>query len=169
MSDFDRTAADAARPGAFAYDAHTAPELYEGVLSKRVVAFVIDAVIIVALMIPASLVIVVVGFVTLGLAWLLFPALFALVALGYSALTLGGARSATVGMRWSGLEMRTWNGAPMFPLLAVMHSLLFWFSVSFLTPLVLIVGLLTPRKQLLHDLVLGTVAVNAGGLRRMAL
>jgi uncharacterized RDD family membrane protein YckC len=64
--------------------------------------------------------------------------------------------------------MRTWNGAPMFPLLAVMHSLLFWFSVSFLTPLILIVGLFTPRKQLLHDIVLGTVVVNGGALRRMA-
>ena len=45
-------------------------------------------VIIVALMIPASLVIIVVGFVTLGLAWLLFPALFALVALGCLATTV---------------------------------------------------------------------------------
>jgi uncharacterized RDD family membrane protein YckC len=57
----------------------------------------------------------------------------------------------------------------MFPLLAIMHSLLFWFSVSFLTPLILIVGLFTPRKQLLHDIVLGTVVVNSGALRRMGL
>jgi uncharacterized RDD family membrane protein YckC len=155
------------RPGAFSYDAQSAPELYEGVLSKRVVAFVIDAVIIVALMIPASLVVIVAGFITFGLAWLLFPALFALIALGYSALTLGGSRSATVGMRSANLEMRTWNGAPMFPLLAVLHSLVFWFSVSFLTPLILIVGLLTPRKQLLHDLILGTIVVNAGAEGRL--
>jgi uncharacterized RDD family membrane protein YckC len=57
----------------------------------------------------------------------------------------------------------------MFPLLAIMHSLLFWFSVSFLTPLILLVGLFTPRKQLLHDLILGTVVVNSGPLHRMAL
>ena len=169
MSEFDRTASGPTRPGAFAYDSHSAPELYDGVLSKRIVAFIVDAIIIVALMIPAALVLIVVGFVTLGLAWLLFPALFALVALGYVALTLGGRNSATVGMRWSGLETRTWNGAPMFPLLAIMHSLLFWFSVSFLTPLILLVGLFTPRKQLLHDLILGTVVVNSGPLHRMAL
>ena len=56
----------------------------------------------------------------------------------------------------------------MFPLLAIMHSLLFWFSVSFLTPLILLVGLFTPRKQLLHDLILGTVVVNSAALHRMS-
>jgi uncharacterized RDD family membrane protein YckC len=169
MSDFDRMGTAAERPGAFAYDSQSAPELYDGVLSKRIIGFVVDAVIIVALMIPAALVLAVVGIITLGIAWLLYPALFAIVALGYVALTLGGPNSATVGMRMAGLETRTWNGAPMFPLLAVMHSLIFWFSVSLLTPLVLVVGLLTPKKQLLHDLILGTVVVNAAPLRRMGL
>ena len=102
MSEFDRTAGGPVRPGAFAYDSRSAPELFDGVLSKRIVAFIVDAIIIVALMIPAVLVLTVVGFVTLGLAWLLFPALFAIVALGYVALTLGGRNSATVGMRWAG-------------------------------------------------------------------
>ena len=50
--------------------------------------------------------------------------------------------------------------------LAVMHALAFWFSVGLLTPLVLLVGLLTYRKQLLHDLLLGVVALNADALRR---
>jgi uncharacterized RDD family membrane protein YckC len=167
VSDFDRMGAGTARPGAFAYDSQSMPELFDGVLSKRIVGFVVDAVIIVALMIPAALVLAVVGIVTLGIAWLLYPALFAIVALGYVALTLGGRNSATVGMRLAGVETRTWNGAPMFPLLAVMHSLIFWFSVSFLTPLILLVGLFTPKKQLLHDLILGTIVVNSAALRRL--
>jgi uncharacterized RDD family membrane protein YckC len=54
----------------------------------------------------------------------------------------------------------------MFPLLAAMHALIFWFSVSILTPLVLLVGLFTYRRQLLHDLLLGVVALNADALRR---
>lgn len=148
------------------YDPVTEPDLYDGVLAKRVVAFFIDAFVVVVLMIPAALMVFVLGFVTLGLAWLLFPALFAIVALAYIALTLGGPASATVGMRLTGVEMRTWNGQKMFPLLAVMHALVFWFSVGLLTPLVLVVGLLTRRKQLLHDLLLGVVALNAAALRR---
>jgi uncharacterized RDD family membrane protein YckC len=42
---------------------------------------------------------------------------------------------------------------------------LFWASVSLLTPLVLVVGLLNGRRQLLHDLVLGTVVVNNSVVR----
>lgn len=156
--------ADTASP---LYDPRTHPELFEGVLSKRIVAFFIDAILIVLLMIPAALIVFVLGIITLTIAWLLYPILFAIVALGYVALTLGGPASATVGMRASGIAMRAWNGRRMFPLLAVMHALIFWFSIGILTPLVLLVGLFTERKQLLHDLLLGVVALNADALRRL--
>lgn len=152
--------------GRFAYDPDTQPELFEGVLSKRIVAFVVDALIIVALMLPAMLIVFVIGIITFGIGWLLYPALFALVALGYVGFTLGGPASATIGMRMAGLEMRTWSGAPMFTLLAIMHALLFWFSMG-LTPLILLVGLFTRRRQLLHDLLLGTVVVNSWPLQQL--
>jgi uncharacterized RDD family membrane protein YckC len=54
----------------------------------------------------------------------------------------------------------------MFPLLAILHALIFWISISVLTPLILLVGLFTARRQLLHDLLLGVVALNSGPLRR---
>ncbi len=149
------------------YDPDTEPELFEGILSKRIVAFIVDAVLIVALMIPAALVVLLLGLVTLGIGWFLFPPLFAIVALGYVALTLGGPASATVGMRMTGVEMRTWAGQKMFPLLAIMHALIFWFSIGLLTPLILLVGLFTYRNQLLHDLLLGVVALNSGPLDRL--
>jgi uncharacterized RDD family membrane protein YckC len=148
------------------YDPVAQPDLFEGVLSKRIIAFIIDAVLIVALMIPAGLILLILGVITFGLAWLLFPALFAIVALGYMALTLGGPASASLGMRATGIEFRAWNGRRMFPLLAVMHALIFWFSVGILTPLILLVGLFTARKQLLHDLLVGVVALNADALHR---
>jgi len=151
----------------FVYDPETQPELFDGVLSKRIVAFIVDAVIIVALMIPAALMVLILGLVTLGIGWLLFPPLFAVVALGYVALTLGGPASATVGMRLTGIEVRTWSGHTMFAMLAVMHALIFWFSVGLLTPLILLVGLFTRRRQLLHDLLLGVVAVNSAPLRHL--
>jgi uncharacterized RDD family membrane protein YckC len=148
------------------YDPMDEPDLYDGILAKRVVAFFIDAFFVVALMIPAAIMVFFLGFITLGLVWLLFPVLFAVVALTYIAFTLGGPMSGTPGMRLTGIEFRTWSGQKMFPLLAVLHALLFWCSVSLLTPLVLIVGLLTYRKQLLQDLILGVVALNSPALRR---
>lgn len=165
----DSNQAASGTPGAMRpiYDAAAYPDLFDGILSKRIVAFVIDAVLIVALMVPGALMILLLGVVTLGLAWLLFPALFAIVALGYVGLTLGGPASATLGMRATGIAMRTWNGSRAFPLLAVMHALIFWFSVGLLTPLILLVGLFTERRQLLHDLLLGVVVANGYALRRL--
>jgi len=164
MSDSSQRPADR-----FVYDPDTQPDLFEGILSRRIVAFFIDAVLIVLLMIPAALVVFVLGVITLTLAWwILYPPLFAIVAIGYVALTLGGPASATVGMRAAGVEMRTWSGQKLFPLLAIMHALIFWFSVGLLTPLILVVGLFTYRRQLLHDLLLGVVAVNSGPLAALA-
>ncbi len=167
MSD-GRPASSTETPSAMqsVYDPHAQPDLFDGILSKRIVAFLVDAVIIVALMIPAALIVLILGVITLGLAWFLFPVLFAIVALGYVALTLGGPASATLGMRLTGVQMRTWSGQKMFPLLAGMHALIFWFSVGLLTPLILLVGLFTERKQMLHDLILGVMALNSDALRR---
>jgi uncharacterized RDD family membrane protein YckC len=137
------------------------PERYEGVRTRRTFAFLVDAAVILFLMLVASLVIAVLGIVTLGLGWLLFPAVWPVVAILYTVLTLGGPRSATPGMRFTGIEMRTVRGERLDYGLALLHTFGFWLSVTFLTPLILVVALFTARKQLLHDLVIGTVAVRS--------
>jgi len=150
----------------FVYDPVEHPELFSDVYPKRVVAFCIDIVLITLLMIPVTVMLLILGIVTLGLGWLLLAPLVPLVGLAYFAFTLGGGRSATPGMAFTGVEMRTWSGGKAFPVLAAMHALLFYFSIALLTPLILLVGLFTYRKQLLHDLLLGVVILNTEGLRR---
>jgi uncharacterized RDD family membrane protein YckC len=146
-----------------AYDPATRPELFEGVLARRVVAFVIDFIIIAVPVALAAMFIFAFGLITLGLGWALFWLLSpgsVIWALLYYGMTLGGPRSATIGMRVMDLEMRTWYGAPAYFVLGAVHALVFWLSVSFLTPLVLLVCFFNGRRRLLHDLVLGTVIVN---------
>ncbi len=96
-----------------AYDPATQPELFEGVLSRRVIAFLIDFLVISIPVVLAAMFIFAFGIVTLGLGfmlyWLLSPAAV-IWALVYFGLTLGGERSATIGMRVMDLEMRTWYG-----------------------------------------------------------
>ncbi len=147
--------------GELEFDPAVHPERYEGVRTRRSFAFLIDGAVILMLMAVASIIIAVLGIFTLGLGWLLFPAVWPLVAILYTVLTLGGPHSATPGMRFTGIEVRTLRGERMNYLLALAHSVLFWITVTILTPLVLIVALFTPRKQLLHDLALSVAAIRS--------
>jgi uncharacterized RDD family membrane protein YckC len=147
-----------------AFDPYLHPELFRGVLTRRFFAFLIDLVVLSIPVILACLFIAVFGVVTLGLGWALFwlvsPASI-VWALVYFGASLGGPHSATIGMRVMDLEMRTWYGAPSYFVLGAMHAVLFWVSVSFLTPLVVLVGLFNGRRRLLHDILLGTVVINS--------
>jgi uncharacterized RDD family membrane protein YckC len=146
-----------------AYDPETNPELFEGVLARRVVAFLIDFIIIAVPIVMAAMFIFAFGIVTLGLGWALYwllPPASVIWALVYFGLTLGGRRPATLGMRVMDLEMRTWYGAPAYFVLGAVHAIGFWFTVSFFTPFILLVAFFNRRKRLLHDILLGTVVIN---------
>ncbi|MBO0345977.1 RDD family protein [Roseibium sp. CAU 1637] len=151
------------------FDPMIQPALFEGVRTRRIMAFFIDAIAVLLLTFAAGILVFFLGIFTLGLAWIFYAFLWQAVALLYTAFTLGGPSASTPGMRAMGLEMRLWHGARPYPLLSAMHVLLFWFSVSLLTPLVLLVALFTERKRLLHDIVLGTVVMNAEPLRQEGL
>jgi uncharacterized RDD family membrane protein YckC len=154
-----------------AFDPLAQPELFRGVLVRRVFAFLIDLVVLSIPVIVACVFIAVFGLVTLGLGWVLFwlvsPA-SVIWALIYYGATLGGPHSATIGMRAMDLEVRTWYGAPCYFVLGAMHAVLFWLSVSFLTPFILLVGLFNSRRRLLHDIILGTVVINSSARPQMA-
>jgi uncharacterized RDD family membrane protein YckC len=146
-----------------AYDPAVEPELFEGVLTRRAAAFVIDLVIIAMPLIAASMFIFVFGLLTFGLGWALFWLLSPVSvvwALVYYGLTLGGLASATIGMRAMEIEMRTWYGAPAYFVLGAVHAIVYWITVSVLTPFVLLVGFLNARHRLLHDMLVGTVIIN---------
>jgi len=146
-----------------AFDPAATPELFDGVLARRVIAFVIDMLIVGAPIVFIALFIFVFGVVTFGLGWalyvLLYPAAI-LWGLFYFGFTLGGPFSATIGMRLMDIEMRTWYGAPAYFVLGAVHVVIYWITVSVFTPLILLVGLFNDRRRLLHDFLLGTVIIN---------
>jgi uncharacterized RDD family membrane protein YckC len=147
-----------------AYDPTANPELFEGVLARRVVAFIIDFIIIAIPVVLAAMFIFAFGIITLGLGWALYwllPAASVIWALVYFGATLGSHRSATIGMRVMDLEMRTWYGAPAYFVLGAVHAIVYWVTVSFLTPFILLVAFFNVRRRLLHDIMLGTVVINS--------
>lgn len=153
-----------------AYDPVARPELFTGVLARRCFAFVLDVLVIVVPLAFLGIFIFMFGLVTFGLGWVLFwfmGPISVIWALVYYGMTLGSPASATLGMRAMEIEMRTWYGEPAYFVLGAVHAVLFWVSVSFLTPLVLLVGLFNERCRLLHDIVLGTVIVNSESRARM--
>jgi uncharacterized RDD family membrane protein YckC len=142
-----------------AYDPVKQPQPFQGVIGKRVLAFIVDAIIIGILWIIAVVAVTILGVLTLGLAWLLFGLVFPAVGLGYNALTIGGPNSATIGQRMMGLEVRMWFGGKVTPLIAAFHALLFWFSLVVFCP-ILLWAFFDPRKRCLHDILAGVVVIN---------
>jgi uncharacterized RDD family membrane protein YckC len=147
-----------------AFDPDLQPELFRGVLTRRVFAFLIDLVVLSVPVILGYIFIFLFGIITLTLGWMLFwlawPATIVWAIVYYGA-SIGGPHSATMGMRAMDLEVRTWYGAPGYFVLGACHAVLYWVSVSFLTPLVLLIGLFNGRRRLLHDMILGTVIINS--------
>ena len=130
---------------------------YDGVRTRRVLACMIDYVIVGLLTIPFAILVLVLGLLTLGLGWALFSVLVPLVAALYIWNTLGGSDQATVGMKLMGIRLDRLDGSRIDGLTAVVHTVLFWAGNFILTPLVLLVTLFSDRKRTLHDLLLGTV------------
>ena len=121
-----------------AYDPFATPSCSTACCRGALVAFLIDLIIISIPVLLAGVFIFIFGLLTLGLGWALYwllsPAA-AVWALVYYGMTLGAPASATVGMRVMDLEMRTWYGSPAYFVLGAVHALVYWISVSFLTPL----------------------------------
>ena len=155
-----------------AYDPVANPELFEGVLARRCVAFLIDLTIITIPVLLAAVFIFIFGVVTLGLGFALYALLSpaaVIWAIAYYGLTFGSPASATIGMQVVDIEMRTWYGAPAYFVLGEVHAIVYWISISFLTPFVLLVAFFNERKRFLHDMLVGTIVINnssrAGALR----
>jgi uncharacterized RDD family membrane protein YckC len=169
MSEMPNTA----RIGDHAFDPYKNPEYFEGVLARRIVAFLIDVIIVVGPIVLLALFIFVFGLITLGVGWLLYwllSPIFVIWAIVYTGSTLGSPASATFGMRAMDLELRIWNGGRMYFLLGAVHGVFFWVLTGALTPFVHLIALFNRRRRLLHDFLTGTVLVNnenrAASLRR---
>jgi uncharacterized RDD family membrane protein YckC len=130
------------------------PEFYDSVTIKRGLAWMIDAALILALVVPIVV-------MTLFIALWFLPLLFFVVGFIYRVATLTGG-SATWGMRLMSIEFRDSRGEHFDFSQAFMHTLGYTVSMS-IFPLQLIsiaMMFLTERGQGLTDMLLGTVAIN---------
>lgn len=135
-------------------DPHLHSEFYADVPAKRLVAFVVDTLLIVLL---SVLVLPFTAFTGL----FFFPLLMMVIGFAYRVVTLASG-SATWGMRLMAIEMRARDGTRFDLGLAFVHTALFTVFFSMLLPQAASVVLMLTgaRGQGLPDLLLGTAAVN---------
>ncbi|MHA6261628.1 RDD family protein [Arenibacterium sp. CAU 1754] len=130
------------------------PQFYDAVPTKRLIAWIVDTVVIVAMCIAFVLMTAFVGL-------LIWPIAFFVFGFAYRVVTLANS-SATLGMRFAGIEFRAADGSRFDLGLAVAHT--FGITVSFAFPILQVISvvlmLTNERGQGLSDLFLGTVAVN---------
>src|SRR4051812_29391325 len=142
----------------------THPELFDGVLSRRAFAYLIDICVIGAIMLAAWIVFALLTVVSFGLLGPGLWFLFGVIPLIYHTLLVGGRRGATVGMRLLDLELRSWDGDRPVLLQALAHAVLFYLTVGATCSLILLFALINKRCRTLHDVLSGMLMVRSSGL-----
>ena len=132
-----------------------------GVLGARLFAWVGDIVILFFLGWLVVLLLVLLGIVTFGATWFLLPLATIGTALGYAAITIGGPKQATFGMRMAGLRVETAYGGRPDGLAAAVHALLFYVATATVGLWLIDVafGLFRSDRRFGHDLLTGLVVV----------
>ncbi|SMH55769.1 RDD family protein [Maritimibacter sp. HL-12] len=135
-------------------DPDTQSEFYADVPVKRLIAWVVDALLI---FLTAFLI----AILTVGLGFFFFGFLILVVAFVYRTVSLAN-RSATLGMRLVAIEMRTHNGQRFDLATAALHTIAYQVSVSMVVPQIISIVLMltSARAQGLTDHALGTAALN---------
>ena len=133
------------------------PQALASVRTRRMIAVLLDL-ILVALI--SSVIFLGLGFLTLGLSWILLPPIILpVVAFFYNGMTVSGRNRATPGMKAMDLEVRLTNSQPAPFINAALHGVLFWLSWYVTGGLVLLTSLITPEKRCLHDILAGLIVV----------
>lgn len=147
-------------------DPTSAPELFEGVLVRRAFAWLIDCVIIGGITVAALLFGLLIGVLTLGVGLLALPVIIPVAILGYYAATLGSPMRATVGMQAMDIVLTPVRGRPLNGWAILIHPILFWLTVWISWPFSILFALFTPRQQMIHDLIVGTLMLRRSPMQR---
>jgi uncharacterized RDD family membrane protein YckC len=134
-----------------------------GVLSRRLFAYLIDLMMIALLAALLWVVIAIVGLITFGFGWVLF-AILPFTGILYSAITVGGWKQSTIGMRMLGLRVvRTASDERVDAITAAVHALLFYVAAgTFVLWLIdVVIGVARSDRRLVHDLLVGLMVVRA--------
>ncbi|MDE4100026.1 RDD family protein [Phaeobacter gallaeciensis] len=135
-------------------------EFYASVAPKRLLAWVVDSLIIFGLCMATVVMTAFVGLFT-------WPLLYLTIGFAYRTITIANG-SATLGMRFAGIELRDLSGQRMDLQMAALHTGAY--TVALAVPLLQVVSVImmltSARGQGLGDAILGTVMLNRRSIQR---
>ena len=147
-------------------DPASAPELFDGLLTRRVIAYFIDLAVMGALVLALTIVGAILGVLTFGLAFASLVFVIPAAIVLYYAATLGSPRRATVGMQLMDIVLTPTRVHPLDCWMAILHAAVFWLTFWICWPISLLFALFTPRRQMIHDFVVGTLMVRRSPMIR---
>ncbi len=130
------------------------PELFDGVLWRRVVGYGVDVLLLSVVFSILGLL----AFLSFGLLAPVNLLIAPVVPIAYHTYFIGRS-GATPGMSLMDLETRTWTGGRPEYVQALLMTVMFYLSIAITWLLVLLVPLFNERKRTLHDLISGVVVV----------
>lgn len=147
------------------FDPLQAPALFDSIVFRRVVAYIMDGIILGLLWVIAWIFLSGLTVITFGLGAPLLIVLFILPLLYHSLFI--GISGATPGMRFFDIEVRLLNGQRPDLGHAILLTILFYATIALTTALILLVALFNWRGRCLHDFLTGMLVVRRSVSREM--
>ncbi|MCS6761766.1 MAG: RDD family protein [Candidatus Devosia symbiotica] len=140
--------------------------MFDGLLTRRVFALLIDLFVIGLMIMAFALVGLIAGFVTFGLGWLALVFVVPATVVLYYGATLDSSKRAMLGMRAIDIMLAPTRGQPLDGWMAIIHAGVFWITTWIFWSLSLLFALFIPRRQMIHDLVTGRLMMRRSPMER---
>lgn len=139
-------------------DPLAAPDLYDGVIWRRVLGYTVDLILIGIASIAVWIVFGLLGLITLGVLSPLGAIALAVLPIAYHTYFIG-VQAATPGMALFDVEVRGWAGQRPDYVQALLMTVLFYATIAVTAWIILAVALFNARKRTVHDFLAGTIVV----------
>lgn len=134
------------------------PDLYDGILWRRSIGYLVDAFILSIVMVCTGIALGLLNILSFGLLLPVKIIVLALLPVAYHTYFIGNG-GATPGMRFMDVEVRTWLGRRPDYVQAFLMTVMFYASVLMTGWLILLFALFNDRNRTAHDFLSGTLGV----------
>ncbi|MEZ5648275.1 MAG: RDD family protein [Alphaproteobacteria bacterium] len=134
------------------------PDLFHGVLIRRIIAYFIDVFLIFWIVLLAKIGVAIVSVLSFFILTPLLIAFLALIPLGYHTFTIAGRHAATPGMQLMRIQVYDYTrGCPPTLIQALITTVIFYVTVPATGGLILLWPLLHVQSRTLHDILANTI------------